>query len=108
MTDQQSELLASPTRYAYLQQAKEILEEFSVQFNLVPLWCFSLRKSRSSSMPFRGLSRGCCFLFGDGGSYAVEKGEEECKVYGSGNVRSVLEIESCQLRYYALDSTVRR
>jgi hypothetical protein len=47
-------------------------------------------------------------LFCDCGAYTVEEREEEGEIYGSGDLGSVLEVQGCELRDYALDCAIGR
>lgn len=108
MADQQPQLFAFPSRYAYPQQPKQVLEEFPVQFYLLALR--SIACSQCSRAPLSGcsLSYGRSLLFCNCRSYAIEEGEEQRQVDGSRDLGSVFEVESREFGDDALDRSIWR
>ena len=71
MADQQSQLLASPTWYAYLEQPEKILEELPVELNLRLLPAMAVGERCRPSLSGSCLPQCRGLLFGDGGTDAV-------------------------------------
>lgn len=92
VADQQPELFTSPSWYANPQQPKQVLKELPIQLHLLPLCRFAMSQYRRTPLSLLCLSYSRSFLFRDGGSYAVEEGEEEGKVDGPRYLRAVLEV----------------
>ena len=93
MTDDQSELLTAPSRYAYPQQPQQVLEELAVQLDLLPSCSFAFTGTCSRLALGLTSYRGR-LLFRNGIADAVHESDEECEVNSSRDARSVLEVES--------------
>lgn len=102
MTDDQPELLASPSWDANLEQSQEVLEELAVQLHLLSPGRFAFTGTCLSSplcfAPYRG-----CFLLGDGVADAVYESDEERKVDGPRNACTILKVQRGKLVYEGLD-----
>lgn len=106
MTDDQSELLASPSWYTDLEQPQEVLEELAVQLDLLTTCCFTLAWTCAcltlSFASYRGR-----FLLGDCIADTIDEGDKEGKVYGARDACAVLKIEGCELVDERLDRSAR-
>lgn len=92
VTDDQSELLASPSWDADLEQTQEVLEELAIQLNLLSASGFTLTGPCPSLALCFAPDRSC-FLLGDGVADAVYEGDEEREVDGPRYARTILEVQ---------------
>lgn len=95
MTDQQSQLLALPSRYHNLQQPQEVFEELPVDLHPLPDGSFAVARDGSWAQTDLRLVNGGGFLLRYSITYPVYEGNKEGEVDCAGYIGPVLEIEIC-------------
>lgn len=103
MADQQSQLLALPSRYTYSQQSDQVSKELSVELYFLP-GCYFARSCACLWPPPRlGVRCQGGLLFPNSIAYTEYEGEEERYVDGARDARSVSKVQGREVIYYVFD-----